>query len=57
LLVDDDLMVEPTEGYEIVRVGCSALGPGNDVVDLESMVAGTPVCLADMSVTVEDESA
>jgi hypothetical protein len=57
LLVDDDLMVEPAEGDEILGVCGSALAPGDLVVDLEAMVAGTPVSLADMSVTVEDESA
>lgn len=53
-LVDDHLMVEPAEGYEVFRVGWSALAPGDLVVGLESVGAGTSVGGADISVAVED---
>jgi hypothetical protein len=56
LLVDDGLMVVPAEGDQIVRVGGSALAPGDEMVDLESMAAGTAVGLAGEPITVEDES-
>jgi hypothetical protein len=56
LLVDDDLMVVPAEGDQIVRVGGSALAPGDEMVDLESMRAGTSVGLAREPVAVEYES-
>jgi hypothetical protein len=56
LLVDDGLMVVPAEGDQIVRVGGSALAPGDEMVDLGSMAAGTAVGLAGEPITVEDES-
>jgi hypothetical protein len=56
LLVDDDLVVIPAQGDQIVGVGGSALAPGDEMVDLESMVAGAPVGLAGEPVAVEDES-
>jgi hypothetical protein len=55
LLVDDDLMVVPTEGDQIVGVGGPALAPWDEMVDLESMVAGTSVGLAGEPVAVENE--
>jgi hypothetical protein len=55
-LVDDDLMVIPTERDQIVRVGGSAFAPRDEMVDLESMLAGTTVGLAREPVAVEDES-
>jgi hypothetical protein len=55
LLMDDDLMVIPAQGDEIVRVCGPALAPGDEMVDLESMVAGTSVGPAGESITVEDE--
>ena len=57
LLVDDDLMVVPAEGDQIVGVCCSALAPWDEMVDLESMVTGTAVGLAAVLVAVEDGSA
>jgi hypothetical protein len=54
LFVDDDVMVEPAEGDEIVGIGGSALTPGDDVVDLESVVTGTAVSGAGVGVAVED---
>jgi hypothetical protein len=53
LLVDDDLMVVPTERDQIVRVGGSAFAPWDEMVDLESMLAGTTVGLAGEPVAVE----
>ena len=44
MLVDDDLMVVPAEGDQIVGVCCSALAPWDEMVDLETMV--TPEGLA-----------
>jgi hypothetical protein len=57
LLVDDDLMVEPAEGDQIVGVCASVLAPGDEMVDLESMVAGTAVGPTGEPVAVEDEPA
>jgi hypothetical protein len=54
LLVDDDLMVVPAEGDQIVRIGFTALMPGDEMVDLESTGAGTAVGPAHVSVAVED---
>jgi hypothetical protein len=56
-LVDDDVVVVPTEGYEIVGVGGSTLGPGGDVVDLEPISAVAGVGSALIVVAVEDGSA
>ena len=53
--VDDDMVVKPTEGGEVVGVGCSALGPGLAVVGLEPVAGDTSVCCAS-SIAVEDES-
>ena len=50
------MVVKPTEGGEVVGVGCSALGPGDTVVGLEPVAAGAAVCCAS-SVAVEDGSA
>ena len=41
--MDDDVMMKPTECYEVVGVGWSALGPGDDVVGLEPIAAGAAV--------------
>jgi hypothetical protein len=56
-LVDDDVVVVPTQGYEILRIGGSALGPGGDVVDLEPVSAVAGVGSALIVVAVEDGSA
>ena len=51
----DYMMVKPAECYEVVRVGWSALGPGDDVVGLEPVAAGAAVgCTS--SIPVEDGS-
>ena len=42
-LVDDDVMMKPTQPNQISGVGLSALGPGDDVVGLDSVTATTPV--------------
>jgi hypothetical protein len=55
--VDDDVVVVPTQGYEILRIGGSALGPGGDVVDLEPVSAVAGVGSALIVVAVEDGSA
>jgi hypothetical protein len=57
LLVDDYVMVVPAEGDEIVWVGWSAVTPGDDVVDLESVSAVASVGGAFVVVAVEDGSA
>jgi hypothetical protein len=54
LLVDDDLMVEPAEGDEILGVCGSALAPGDLVVDLEAMVAVAAVGSAGVAVSFQD---
>jgi hypothetical protein len=57
VLVDDDVVVVPAEGDQIVRVGGSALAPGGDVVDLEPVSAVTAVGGAPVVVAVDDGSA
>jgi len=52
--MDDDLVVVPAQGDQIVRVGGSTLAPGDDVVDLESVGAGTAVGRAEIAVAVDD---
>jgi hypothetical protein len=54
LLVDDDLMMEPAERYQIVGVGLSAFRPGDDVVDLEPVSALAAVGGAGVPVLVDD---
>ena len=51
--VDDDVVVVPAEGGEVVGVGSTVLGPGGLVVGLEPISADASVCAAS-SVTVED---
>jgi hypothetical protein len=53
-LVDDDLVVEPAEGDQVLGIGGSALAPGDDVVDLEPVGVGTAVGSAGVPVAVED---
>jgi hypothetical protein len=57
LLVDDDVVVVPAEGDEIVRVGWPTLAPGGDVVDLQPVSAVTSVCCAPVGISVDDGSA
>ena len=57
VLVDDDVVVVPAEGDQIVRVGGSALAPGGDVVDLEPVSAVAGVGSALVAVAMEDGSA
>ena len=54
--VDDDVVVEPAQGGEVLCVGCSAVGPGHDVMRLEAVSAGAAFGGANTSVTVEDEA-
>jgi hypothetical protein len=54
LLVDDDVVVVPAEGDEIVWVCWSALAPGCDVVGLEPVAGVAAVCCAGVVVAVED---
>ena len=54
VLVDDDVVVVPAEGDQIVGVGLSVLAPGGDVVDLEPVSAGTAVGGAPVVVAVDD---
>jgi hypothetical protein len=53
--VDDDVVVVPAEGGEVVGICASALGPGDVVVGLEPVAGDASVgCAA--AVAVEDES-
>ncbi len=50
------MVMKPTEGYKIVRVGWAALGPGDLVVGLKPIAAGAAVGRAS-TVPIEDGSA
>ena len=52
-MVDDYVVVKPTECGEVVGIGGSALGPGDGVVGLEPIAAGAAVGCAS-AVSVED---
>jgi hypothetical protein len=54
LLVNDDLMVVPAEGDQIVRICAPALAPGEEMMDLESTGAVTALTDTGVSVSVED---
>jgi hypothetical protein len=54
LLVDDDVVVVPAEGDQIVRVSGPSLAPGGDVVDLEPVSAVAAVGGAPVVVAVDD---
>jgi hypothetical protein len=56
-LVDDDVVVVPAEGDEIVWFCGSVFRPGGDVVDLEPVSAVAGVAGALVVVAVEDGSA
>ena len=51
----DDMVMEPTKCCEVVGVGGSALGPGDDVVGLEPIPGDTSVGGA-ASVPIQDGS-
>ena len=53
--VNDNVMMKPTEGCQVVRIGDAALGPRDLVVDLEPVPAGTAIGSAS-SVSVKDEA-
>jgi hypothetical protein len=53
-LVDDDLVVEPAKGDQILRVGGTPLRPRHEVMDLKTVGAGTAVGGAAVPVAVED---
>jgi hypothetical protein len=53
-LVDDDLVVVPAEGGEVVGVGGTVVGAVVDVVDLESAGGVAPIGGAHPVVAVQD---
>ena len=55
-LVDDDVVVVPTEAYEILGVGDASFGPVHSVVSLESVLAGAARCGA-AAISADDEAA
>ena len=54
--VDDDVVVEPAQGREVVGVGWSAVRPGCDVVCLEAVSADAALNGAHRAVTVQHVS-
>jgi hypothetical protein len=54
MLMDRDVMVVPTEGDQIRRVGSAPVTPRNDVVDLEPASAVAAVDHAPVAITVND---
>ena len=54
--MDHDMVVEPAQGGEVLCVGCSAVGPGHDVMRLEPVPADTALGGANTAVTGEDET-
>ena len=56
-LVDDDVVVVPAEGDQILGVGGPALRPGDDVMGLEPVSAVAAVGGAPVAVAVEDHPA
>lgn len=57
LTVDDHMMVEPTEGGEVVGVGSAAFGPGSDVVCLEAVSGDAARNGAEAAVAMHHEPA
>jgi hypothetical protein len=55
-LVDNHVMVKPTEEDEVGLVGSATFGPGEDVVRLEPMSAGAAIGGADSLILVEQGS-
>jgi hypothetical protein len=53
-LVDDDLVVVPAQGDQILRIGGTPLRPRHEVMDLKTVGAGTAVGGAAVPVAVED---
>ena len=56
LAVDHDVVVEPTQRGEVLRIGTATVDPAGDVVDLEPIPAGAACNGARCTVAVEDES-
>jgi len=56
-LVDDHLMVEPAEHYEVLGVGLPTLCPRVDMVDLKSVPGSAAVGSAHPTLGVEQRSA
>jgi hypothetical protein len=54
--MDGDVMVEPAKCDQIVHIGPPAMGPGNDVMDLEP-VSGRAALHGATTVTTEDMTA
>jgi hypothetical protein len=53
-LVDDNLVVVPAQGDQVLRVGGTPLRPRHEVMDLKTVGAGTAVCPTAIPVAVED---
>jgi hypothetical protein len=53
-LVDDNLVVVPAQGDEVLRVGGSVFAPWDEMVDLETVGALTSVCPTAVPVAVDD---
>ena len=53
LAVDDDVVVEPADGGEVLRIGTATVGPAGDVVDLEPIPARTARNRARRTVTMQ----
>ena len=56
LAVDDNMVVEPADGGEVLRISTATIGPSFDVVDLGPVAARTARDGARCTVTSEDES-
>ena len=54
MAVDDDVVVEPADGGEVLRIGTATVGPAGDVVDLEPVAARTARNRARRTVTLKD---
>ena len=54
--VDNDVMVEPTQGGQVVWIVSTALAAGDDVVGLEPVAGSATVGCACPTVAMEDES-
>jgi hypothetical protein len=55
--MDHHLMMEPAESDQILRICRSTLGPGFEMVNLESVSAIAAVADASVAVAMEDGSA
>jgi hypothetical protein len=54
VLMDSDVMVEPADGYEVSRVGPTALTPRDDVMNLKTVSAVTAVDSTSVAVATQD---